>query len=93
MDMFWLGCFTVVVIIFMVAIVVGMVLIWKIGERLKDIERANDDFCRTVNELESRMDRRVDETYVDLERKIEGNQGLMASFVDSRIDKLENKLK
>ncbi len=93
MDMFWLGCFSVVVIIFMVAIVVGMVLVWKIHKRVRDIEHANDDFCRMVSELENRMDRRVDETYADLERKMEGNQSLMASFCDSRIDKLENRLK
>jgi len=93
MDMFWLGCLSVVVIIFMIAIVVGMVLIWKITKRVRSTEQTTDDIYRHCSDMSLRLDRRVDETYTELERKMEGNQCLMASFVDSRFDKFENRLK
>ena len=86
MDMFWLGCLSVIVVIFMMAIVVGMVLIWKIYKRVRDVEQTTEDIYRHSSDMSLRLDRRIDENWMSMEQHV-------ASLIDSRIDKFENRLK
>jgi hypothetical protein len=86
MEQFWLGCLSVVVILFFIATVVGMVFVVKIWKKLTDCDLMFDDLWR-------QMDRKEEEIRKDLNLRIDSEIKEIESIMDSRLDKFENKLK
>lgn len=87
MSEFMLGCLSALVIIFIIAMVVGMVYV------LVKIKKLLDDINSLYNDLDDVR------KYIDtdigncLHRRIDNEVEYIKSSIDSRINKLENKIK
>jgi hypothetical protein len=86
MEQFWMGCLAALVILFIMATVVGMVYVVKIWGKLKEFDLSLGDVWRQLSERENDIRRDMDDRFNSERKETE-------SMVDSRLDKLENKLK
>jgi len=92
-----IGAFSVVAIVLFIVTIVEWFYIIRIGKMLNKIEKQHGE---GINDLQSIMERNMNDIYNDIERfkdfefkdilkdfKLE-----FISLIDSRVDKLENKL-
>ena len=93
MVQFVFGMLTMFAVVSIIAIVIGIVKIYRLSQRVDSMDRHIED---SIQHLHQRIDsnstdisREFDETRRDLSIRIEG----LNSYVDSRFDKVLSKIK
>ena len=95
---------TIIGLVFLAAIVLGMVKIYTLIKRLEDLEEQIVNDQRNYNHDQERLDRRIEEYMSHIHERIssEGQENYtnfeqqrkeILSYVDSRFDKLQTKPK
>ena len=101
---FVLGMLTIIGLVFLAAIVLGMVKIYTLIKRLEDLEEQIVNDQRNYNHDQERIDRRIEEYMSHIHERIssecqenytnfEQQRKEILSYVDSRFDKLQTKPK
>jgi biopolymer transport protein ExbB/TolQ len=101
---FVLGMLTIIGLVFLAAVVLGMVKIYTLIKRLEDLEEQIVNDQRNYNHDQERLDRRIEEYMSHIHEIIssEGQENYtnfeqqrkeILSYVDSRFDKLQTKPK
>jgi biopolymer transport protein ExbB/TolQ len=101
---FVLGMLTIIGLVFLAAVVLGMVKIYTLIKRLEDLEEQIVNDQRNYNHDQERLDRRIEEYMSHIHERIssEGQENYtnfeqqrkeILSYVDSRFDKLQTKPK
>jgi|APGre2960657373_1045057.scaffolds.fasta_scaffold65436_2 biopolymer transport protein ExbB/TolQ len=101
---FVLGMLTIIGLVFLAAVVLGMVKIYTLIKRLEDLEEQIVNDQRNYNHDQERLDRRIEEYTSHIHERIssEGQENYtnfeqqrkeILSYVDSRFDKLQTKPK
>jgi len=95
---------TIIGLVFLAAVVLGMVKIYTLIKRLEDLEEQIVNDQRNYNHDQERLDRRIEEYMSHIHERIssEGQENYtnfeqqrkeILSYVDSRFDKLQTKPK
>lgn len=90
MDSFLVGFLSAVIIVFLIVMVVGLVGIVRL---FKSVGNLNDVIENEVKQLHYRLDIEVSKEFEDIRRKIDDEICCVERSIDSRINKLENKIK
>ena len=101
---FVLGMLTIIGLVFLAAVVLGMVKIYALIKRLEDLEEQIVNDQRNYSQDQDRLDRRIEENTSHIHERIsrEGQENYsnleqqrkeILSYVDSRFDKLQIKPK
>jgi biopolymer transport protein ExbB/TolQ len=101
---FVLGMLTIIGLVFLAAVVLGIVKIYALIKRLEDLEEQIVNDQRNYNHDQERLDRRIEEDTSHIHERIsrEGQENYtnleqqrkeILSYVDSRFDKLQTKPK
>ena len=101
---FVLGMLTIIGLVFLAAVVLGMVKIYTLIKRLEDLEEQIVNDQRNYNHDQERLDRRIEEYTSNIHERIssgcqenytnlEQQRKEILSYVDSRFDKLQTKPK
>ena len=101
---FVLGMLTIIGLVFLAAVVLGMVKIYTLIKRLEDLEEQIINDQRNYNHDQERLDSRIEEYMSHIHERIssEGQENYtnfeqqrkeILSYVDSRFDKLQTKPK
>ena len=101
---FVLGMLTIIGLVFLAAVVLGIVKIYALIKRLEDLEEQIVNDQRNYSQDQDRLDRRIEENTSHIHERIsrEGQENYsnleqqrkeILSYVDSRFDKLQTKPK
>ena len=101
---FVLGMLTIIGLVFLAAVVLGMVKIYTLIKRLEDLEEQIVNDQRNYNHDQERLDRRIEGDTSNIHERIssgcqenynnlEQQRKEILSYVDSRFDKLQTKPK
>jgi archaellum component FlaC len=108
MDTFLVGFLSALVIVLVIALVVGLVYIVKLVKRVKNLESSVEDVYRDISRINDETHHRIDSEITNINRTSDFNvttinsrinnelvdlEKKTGSMIDSRINKLEEKIK
>ncbi len=97
MEHFVVGFLSAIVIIFLIAFVVGIVMLVKIKKQVESNKTqidVNEDYANRRVDMETlEIYRQFETADKEIIQQIENEVRELKSFIDSRINKLENKIK
>ncbi len=88
---FAFGVLTVVGVALAAAVVVGIVKVFKMESKIRNVERWVDSNNSSVHQRISTETQRIHNAMSDDRRELNQRIDELNSYVDSRLDKLENK--
>ena len=93
MDTFLIGFLSAMVIVFLIAVVVGLVMISQLKRRADGFDEYIIDLHRKIETETGEISRRLDLQSLHIERQVATEVKKLEAMVDSRVNKVESKIK